>query len=227
MKNKIDLAHYKRRGMFAAFKDRAIPYFSVTANVDITHLKEFVDQQRCGFFVAISFLISHAVNRVPELRHRMIDGELYEFSQVDPGFTVLLDDQTFSFCDARHDATFAAYREQTTALIRQVKERPDQSTGEKHHMFFITDIPWFSFTAIVHPYDPLYGSIPVISIGKYFTAQAKVLVPIGVQVNHGLVDAFHVGQVYAHLEAMCHAPAAWLGPTPPTAADAALIATKG
>jgi chloramphenicol O-acetyltransferase type A len=211
MMKKIDLAHYKRRGMFAAFKDRDIPYFAVTTNIDITRLKEFVDQQRCGFFVAISFLISHAVNLVPELRHRIIGGELFEVSRVDPGFTVLLADQTFSFCDARHFASFAEYRAHTQALIRAVKERPDQGVGDKDHMFFITDIPWFSFTSIVHPYDKQYGSIPIVSIGKYFTAQEKLLVPIGVQVNHGLVDAIHVGQFYTNLATMCDRPAAWLG----------------
>ncbi len=218
MMKKIDLAHYKRRGMFAAFKDRDIPYFAVTTHIDITRLKGFVDQQRCGFFVSLSFLISHAVNLVPELRHRIIGGELFEVSRVDPGFTVLLDDQTFSFCDARHFASFAEYRAYTNAKIREVKERPDQGVGDKHQMFFITDIPWFSFTSIVHPYDKQYSSIPIVSIGKYFSEQEKWLVPIGVQVNHGLVDAIHVGQFYTHLATMCQSPAAWLGDQQPTTA---------
>jgi chloramphenicol O-acetyltransferase type A len=210
MMKKIDLGQYKRRGMFEAFKDRDIPYFSTTCNVEITALKGFVDQHRCGFFLAISFLIAKSLNRVPELRHRMINGELFELSRVDPGYTVLLDDETFSFCDSRYFETFAEYRQYSTAKMREVRECPDQSVGEKHHMFFITDIPWFSFTSIVHPYDEKYGSIPIVSIGKYFAQGDQVLAPIGIQVNHGLVDAIHVGHFYRHLSDMCHNPAAWL-----------------
>ncbi|MDD2500147.1 MAG: CatA-like O-acetyltransferase [Geobacter sp.] len=106
---KIDLAAYKRRGMFEAFKDREIPFLATSCMVDITNLKRFIDMQQCGFFVVISYLISKTVNCVPELRQRIINGELYEFDRVDPGFTVLLEDETFSFCDSRYFDVFAEY----------------------------------------------------------------------------------------------------------------------
>jgi chloramphenicol O-acetyltransferase type A len=207
---KIDLETYKRRGMFEAFKDREIPYLATTGNVDVTHLKRFVDEQRCGFFVSISFLISKAVNSVPELRHRIINGELFEFGRVDPGFTVLLDDETFSFCDSRHFEAFEEYRQYANARIQEVREKPDLGTGEKNHMFFITSTPWFSFTSIVHPYTRQYGSIPIVTIGKYFGQGDRFLAPIGIQAHHGVVDGIHVGKFYGHLSDMCQCPEKWL-----------------
>lgn len=210
MMKKIDLEKYKRRELFEAFKDRDVPCFSTTSNVDITSLKEFVDKNRYEFFVSMSFLISKSVNLVPELRHRIVNGELFEFDKVDPGYTVLLDNETFSFCDSRYFETFEEYREYANARIREVKKYPDRNTGEKHHMFFITSIPWFSFTSIVHPYDKRYGSIPMVTIGKYFKQGDKLIVPVGIQVHHGLVDGIHVGKFYKHLSHMCHNPVAWL-----------------
>jgi len=207
---KIDLDTYKRRGMFEAFKDREIPFLATSCMVDITNLKLFVDMQRCGFFVAISYLISKTVNRVPELRQRIINGELYEFDRVDPGFTVLLEDETFSFCDSRYFEAFAEYREYASARIRAVKACPDQSVGDKNHMFFITSAPWFSFTSIVHPYTSQYGSIPIVTIGKYFEQGGALLIPIGIQAHHGVVDGIHVGKFYGQLSAMCLEPAEWL-----------------
>jgi chloramphenicol O-acetyltransferase type A len=207
---KINLETYKRRALFEAFKDRDIPFFSTTAQVDITHLKPFVNEHRYGFFVSLSFLISKSVNLVPELRHRIIDGELFEFERVDPGYTVLLDDRTFSFCDSRHFDGFEEYRRHANARITAIRECPDHGTGEKHHMFFITSLPWFSFTSITHPYDKKYGSIPVIAIGKYLEQNGRLVVPIGIQVHHGLVDGIHVGEFYAHLSDMCRTPAHWL-----------------
>ncbi|TYT75485.1 hypothetical protein FIM25_05245 [Desulfobotulus mexicanus] len=207
---KIDLATYKRRGMFAAFKDRDIPFFSTSSHIDISNLKKIIDDQRCGFFLSISFLITKAVNLVPELRHRVINGELFEFQRIDPGFTVLLEDETFSFCDSRYFEAFEEYRRYSEIKIQEVKECPDQSTGEKHHMFFITSLPWFSFTSIVHPHDRLYGYIPVVSIGKYFQEGERLLLPVGIQVNHALVDGIHVGKFYQHLSDMCECSELWL-----------------
>lgn len=210
MPTKIDIATYKRRTLFEAFKDREVPYLSTTCNVDITNLHEFLTGKDYGFFVPVSFLISHAVNLVAELRHRVIDGQLYEFSRVDPGYTVLLDDETFSFCDARHFEGFKEYRDYAGIKIQEAKKCPDRTTGEKHRMFFITNLPWFSFTSIVHPYSKQYGSIPVISIGRYFPQGNSLMLPIGLQVHHGLVDGIHVGKFYTNLTEMCTTPGAWL-----------------
>lgn len=211
MKIKIDLEKYKRRGLFEAFKDRDIPYFSTTCYVDITKLKAFIDKDDYGFFLSISFLISKSVNLIPELRHRIINNELFEFNRVDPGYTVLLDDETFSFCDCRHYEDFREYCKYAIMRINEVKKTPDQSTEEKHHMFFITNLPWFSFTSIVQPYDQKYGTLPIISIGKYFKQMNNLMLPIALQVHHGVVDGIHVGKFYKILEKMCKAPNKYLG----------------
>jgi chloramphenicol O-acetyltransferase type A len=203
---RIDLDRYPRRALYEAFKDREVPFFSVTAHVDITAFKRHTRERGLGFFIPLSYLLTRAVNAVPEFRHRIVDGELVEFDAVDPGFTVLLDDRTFSFCDARHFADFPAYREHAAAMIREVRERPDRATGEKHGMFFISNLPWFSFTAITHPYSRQYASIPVIAIGRYFRRDGGLAVPIGVQVHHGLVDGLHVGEFYQTLESFCREP---------------------
>lgn len=65
-------------------------------------------------------------------------------------------------------------------------------------------------TSIVHPYSRQYGSIPVISIGKYFTQGNSLMLPIGLQVHHGLVDGIHVGRFYTNLTEMCTTPGNWL-----------------
>ncbi len=98
---RIDLNNYNRRELFNSFKDRDIPYFSTTCNIEIGNLKKFVKLSNISFFVSLSYIISVSVNRIPQLRHRIINGELYEFKIVDPAYTVFLEDETFSFCDSK------------------------------------------------------------------------------------------------------------------------------
>lgn len=130
---------------------------------------------------------------------------------MDPGHTVLLDDETFSFCDSKFFEDFHTYYEYAIARIEEVKNRPDQNNADKNHMFFITSIPWFSFTSFVHPYDKLYSSIPIITIGKYFEQGDSWLIPIAIQVHHGVVDGLHVGKYYACMEELCKNPEVVLG----------------
>ena len=210
-RKKIDLDNYARGGLLAAFKDRQMPCFSTTVNVDVTRLKQYIDLHGHGFFMAMSYAISRAVNNVREFRHRLIDGELYEFERIDPGFTILLEDNTFSFCDSEYFATFDEYDAFSSRQIEQVKTCPDHATLEKHHMFFISNIPWFSFTAFTHPFDVGYASIPIITTGKYFSQGDSLVMPMAVQVHHGLVDGIHVGMFFEQIEQLSSNPEDLLG----------------
>lgn len=210
MRKGIDLRHYKRKALFSAFKDRDIPYFATTSNVDITNIKKFAKDNNISFFISISFVICKAINSIPELRHRIIDNELYEFNRVDPAYTVLLDDDTFSFCDGRDFDDFMEYLQYAKEIIGKAKTNPNLDNNEKHNMFFITNVPWFSFTSFVHPYYKKYGSIPIVTVGKYLEQGDKLILPIAIQVHHGVVDGIHVGKFYSSVSYMCISPSEWL-----------------
>ena len=158
-RHRIDLSRYPRRALLEAFKDRELSCFSVTCNVEIGTLQKCLALSGHRFFITMGWILSVAANRVPQLRHRLIGGQLYEFERVDPGYTVLLDDHTFSFCDSVHREDFDAYYEDTERRVASVRASPDRSTGDRHHMIFITSVPWLSFTAFTHPFSARYASI--------------------------------------------------------------------
>lgn len=209
-KHLIDLSTYARADILRAFNSRLLPQFSTTCEVDVTGIKQQADAVGVSFFVAMSHAVSSAVNAVPQFRHRMIDGALYEFERVDPGYTVAREGDLFSFCDGEHIEDFDRYRQETQRRMDAVKREPDLSVGEKHHMFFITSIPWFSFTSFTHPYDPVYGYIPVITLGQFTERAGAVVMPVAVQVHHGVVDGLHVGRFYAKLNELSRQAASWL-----------------
>lgn len=204
--SKIDLTRYSRIGLFNAFKDRQMPCFGVTCNVDITRFRQFIKSRGYRFYISMSYVIARAVNHVPELRHRLINGELHEFERVDPGHTILLPDNTFSFCDSVYFEEFGKYHDDLARRIEAIRISPDHGTGEKHHMFFITNVPWFSFTSISHPYDEKYSSIPIIAMGRYFEQGSRLLMPLAIQAHHGLVDGFHLGLYFEHINRVLSEP---------------------
>lgn len=212
-KHRIPLATYSRSDILQAFKDRLMPQFSTTCEIDITGIKRGCDTTDNSFFVALSYAVSRAANAVPAFRQRIIEDTLYEFERIDPGYTVARENDLFSFCDAEYHEDFRVYRATAMTRMEAVKHEPDLSVGEKHHMFFITSIPWFSFTAFTHPYTPLYGYIPIITLGKYTERHDRVLMPVAVQVHHGVVDGVHIGRFYAALTELAENAGQWLAGT--------------
>ena len=206
----IDLQHYARADIFQAFLTRQMPQFSTTCEVEVTGIKRRAEAAGVPFFIAISYAVSRAVNEVPEFRQRVVDGVLYEYERTDPGYTVARDNDLFSFCDSVNFQDFQQYRAEAQARMDAVKTEPDLSVGEKHHMFFITSIPWFSFTAFTHPYDPLYAFIPIITLGKLIERGATLSMPVAVQVHHGVIDGLHVGRFYAGLSQLSERASEWL-----------------
>ncbi len=212
----IDLASYPRAAILRAFVDRQLPQFSITCEVDVTGIHRAYEAAGLGFFLPMSHAVSRAVNAVPQLRHRVIDGLLYEYERTDPGFTVAREGDLFSFCDGVHDEDFARYCADNGARMAAVVDQPDLTVRAKHHMFFISCLPWLSFTGFTHPYDPIYAYVPIVTLGKFTRRSTRegeaVVMPVGMQVHHGTVDGVHVARFYRELERLAADAAAWIRP---------------
>jgi chloramphenicol O-acetyltransferase type A len=206
----IELDAYPRADILRAFVHRQMPQFSVTCEVDVSGIHQGCQAQGVSFFLGMSHAVSRAVNAVPQFRHRVIDGELYEYERTDPGYTVAREGDLFSFCDGVHIERFGAYCQEAQARMAAVKTNPDLTVCEKHHMFFISCLPWLCFTAFTHPYDPIYAYVPVITLGKFKEKDGAMVMPVGVQVHHGTVDGVHVARFYRELEGLAAEAARWL-----------------
>ena len=66
----LDLINDPRRAHFAYFRTMANPYLSVTANCDITALREKTVRESLPFFLSLLYCAIGAANAVPELRRR-------------------------------------------------------------------------------------------------------------------------------------------------------------
>jgi len=206
-KSKIDLRQYTRKDMFDFFSKKDYPVFSMVSRVDLTIFKKFQQERNIPFFIAISYLISRVVNEIPVFKHRIINGELYEYSVINTGFTIAKEDNSFGFGDVPFYNSFEDYHAHVAQCLAEVKQGIAQPIREdEQSSFYITSIPWYDFTSFTHPYDPINGSIPIVTIGKYTFSGENCVVPIGLQVNHAVMDGFHTGQFYLNLQAALNEP---------------------
>lgn len=195
----IDLETYPRSTTFNAFKDHDIPVINTTSLIDITHLKALSQESGISTFVLLSYCTGKVLNKIANFRQRIVNEQLVEFAHIDPGYTVLLEDNTFTFCDSQYTPELAEFARMTKRNIEAVKLKPDLDMRDKDDMFFISSIPWFAFTSFSHPYMKRYASIPIVTFGKFYNDADRTMVPVAIQAHHALVDGFHIGLFYQKL----------------------------
>lgn len=209
----LDQEHWPRREQFDLFKTFGSPYFSITADVDITAYRHALPKGG-RFTVGLVFALAVAANAVPEFRQRIRGDDVIEFDVVHPSIIVLRDDEAFRFCAFPYAQDFAEFSKDAPERIDRARVATSMFDFEDQDDFlFLTGLPWISFTGVMHA-SPTQkpDSVPRIAWGKYRQVGERILLPLNVQVHHALVDGIHVGRFYSKVEQVLGCAVDWLVP---------------
>jgi len=198
----IDLDHWSRREHFELFRGFGYPYFSITTDIDITSLRNALKERAPSFTVGLVYVLARAANAIPQFRQRIRGDEVIEHETVHPGVTVLCEGDVFRFCFLRYDETFeqfaaeAAQQMEDTRMAKSLGTEPDRDDA-----LYMTALPWFSFSAMVHPVpiNPS-DSVPRFAWGRFEEKSGRLLMPLNVQANHALIDGIHLARYFTRVE---------------------------
>ena len=199
--HRIDMSSYPRRDHCAYFASMAYPYVGLTADVDVTPLIEYRARSGRPFFLTLLYCVARAANSVPQLRQRIVDGEIWEFDVCPSSFIVAKPDETYAYCQVRTDLPlneFLPYAEE-----RKNAARTDGNIEEDEDAlpcFFISTLPWMRYTSLIQPAPVPADSNPRITWGKAETRDGRVLLPLTLLCHHALVDGLHISRFYAALD---------------------------
>ena len=175
----LDLAAYPRRAHFDYFRQMANPYLSVTAPCDITALRRLTQEKGLPFFLTVLHCAINAANAVPELRQRIRGKGIVEYDRCLSSHTVALPDGTYCYCTL----------DCTQPLGMFLPADPDE-------LFFVSSLPWLTFSAISLPTPTPADSNPRITFGKFTQEGDRVLLPVNLTANHALVDGLHLAAFF-------------------------------
>lgn len=197
----IDMENYPRRAHFSYFTGMAYPYAGITANVDITDYLAAVKRNGRPFFHSFLYAATNAANQVRELRQRILDGRIIEFEACRSSYTVALPDETYCYCnvDAAMPYTdFLSYarKRQEQAMAQATLDDGDEALS----LFFVSSLPWVSYTSILQPTTVPADSNPRITWGKYVSQDGKTLIPVTLLCHHALVDGIHFAKFFEKLD---------------------------
>ncbi|NNG01385.1 MAG: chloramphenicol acetyltransferase [Desulfobacteraceae bacterium] len=194
----IDLNSWPRLETYSFYKALDYPHFSVCADVDVTKLHEKCKKSDNSIFKAVLYGVSLTANTIEEFRYRIRGREIVVHDVVHPSFTVLTSDKLFTFCESKFTHDMDAFFRQTEIAISKVKKNPSlRDEPGRDDYLFISSIPWIRFTSVTHPiHMHPADSVPRLAWGKISEDNNRILMPLSVQVHHGLADGYHVGQFY-------------------------------
>ena len=85
----IDFNTWPRREMFYYFSKMAPTGYSLTVNLDVTHLRKIVKEERLKFFPAYLWLVTRCLNEQPEFKCAIKDGQLGYFDTLTPLYATM------------------------------------------------------------------------------------------------------------------------------------------
>jgi len=209
----IDVETWPRRHHFQLFRGFDHPHFNMTANVDVTALHAYVKRNGFSLTVAMVYVITRAANAVPEFRLRIRGEQVVEHDVVHPGFSFLVTDDLFGFCDVEYTEVFSEFAVRASAAMAELKEAPNPlREPERDDVLYMSPIPWVSFTSFGHPMQlhPA-DSVPRFAWGKFTAVGNRLEMPVSAQGHHALMDGIHMARFYARVEEYVSDPQSALG----------------
>lgn len=204
----INMETWDRKECFNHFMTVAKSTYSVTVNVDITKLLVFIKENNYRLYPSFTWIVSRAVNNNKEFRLGFDEqGKLGYFKDISPDYAVM-DDKTKimdSLCTS-YENSFKVFYENMVKDLDNYKEKKIL-TNHKPNFFIVSCIPWFSYTSFdVNNQSEAQFLFPMITWGKYFEQDDRVLMPLTLQVHHAAADGYHCSLFYNDVEEVLKNP---------------------
>ncbi len=198
MKTYLNIDDWNRGELFNHFRTLKDPTFSVVANVDVTTVFEDAKKRKKSFFVSYLHACMKAINAVENFKYRIEDDKIAIYEKIDASATILRADKTFGFSYVDFSNDFELFNENFNKEKNRILNSknlfpPKYSLGCIH----CSALPWVHFTGHKEPVSGNKNdSVPQFSFGKIKQENTKIVMPVAVNVNHSLVDGYHIGQFF-------------------------------
>lgn len=209
----IDLNAWPRFEHFKFYRAASDPWFNICCEIDATELYHYCKQQQLSFFHGYLFLTQQAVNTHQAFQYRMVEQEVRIYSDIAISVAILGDDEMMRFCNLEYHSIFSKFTASAAIIEQAVKAEPFIAAnfvgGEMlHNVIHMSVLPWISFTSFSNARNTQQiDSIPKIVFGKCSLKQGRMMMPLSVEVHHGMMDGLHVGKLVETLQALFDAPA--------------------
>jgi len=193
---------WSRKNTFDYFSQFELPFFNITASVDVTALKSFCEKKDYSFFLAGLFFALKAANDIDEFKMRIHGQDIIQYNNVRVGSTIQYDDQSFGFCYFPYMDALDDFDAKGKLLLDEALQAKDFAPKDgSDDLLHFSVIPWLHFNGIQHARRiGQEDSIPKIVFGKYQKQGKALQMPVNVEIHHALADGYHASLFFDKLQ---------------------------
>lgn len=198
----LDIDSWNRKELFHHFRTLDDPTFALVANVDVTNTFKDAKEKKKSFFVRYLHACLIAINSVENLKYRIEGNQIAIYETIQASATIAREDHTFGFSYVEFEDNFDAFNKNFQEEKKRIQETrdlfpPKYSLGCIH----CSAIPWVHFSGHKEPFSGNKDdSVPQLAFGKIKEENGKLMMPVAINVNHALVDGYHVGLFFEEFQ---------------------------
>lgn len=189
----IDKENWERKEYFDYYYSNVPCTYTMTVKLNITKIRE-AEQK---LYPTLLHSITKIVNKHDEFKTSFnSNNQLGVFDYMFPHYTIFhKDSETFSNIWTEYiedyDVFYELYKRDMRAFgtIKKREAKPDLPAN----CFNILAIPWIVFESFnLNLQNNRDNLLPVFIMGKYYEEDGNLILPLSIQVHHGLCDGFHL-----------------------------------
>lgn len=194
----IDLKTWKRGQMFYYFSKMAPTGYSLTVDIDITHMMIALRAVGMKFFPAYLWLVTKNLNLQSEFRIAEKDGQIGYYDTLTPLYASFHDDdKTFSLMWTEYDDDFSVFYHSYLENQKQFGNNHGILTQNESlppgNAYTVSCIPWISFSHFsVHSYENKPYYFPSVEAGRFYEREGRIILPLSITCHHATTDGYHV-----------------------------------
>ena len=187
---------YHRQQHFDFFRSYRNPFYAVTVELDITHLKAFTDAAGYPVYLNLCYFFTRGMHAVEDFKYRLRDGEIVRYDRLEVAATLPSPDGLFSFAYFGYDDDCARFNRRAAEIDASIRRRTTLAQPDDTNHVLFTSLPAVRFTGFTHatPEDTTDGR-PRAAFGRFFARDGRLMVPVGLEVNHIFIDGSAVGEL--------------------------------
>ncbi len=186
---------YHRQKHFDFWSEYTNPFWAATFHLDVERLKGYCQEQGYPVYLNLCYFMTRAMREIEDFRYRLQGGRLVLYDEIHPGLVIPAPGGLFTFADYTYHPDVAIFNRRARKVSEEAGSGVELGEPEHRNGIWFTALPKVPFTSFTHATRGPTDSEPRVAFGKFTERAGKLSVPVGIQVNHRLVDGNAVGEL--------------------------------
>lgn len=212
--NIINLETWDRKEYFNHYFNQQTTY-SVTKKFDITLLKSMIKNKGYELYPALIYTIVNIINQNKVFRTGInSEGNLGYWEKLNPLYTVFnKETEKFSNIWTESNVSFNSFYNSYKSDLLEYKDKNEMFPKKPipENTVPISMIPWIDFSSFnLNIGNNSRFLLPIITIGKFYSKNNKIYLPVSLQVHHAVCDGYHVSLFMSEFQNIVDSVNEWI-----------------